>query len=236
MQFTPRKTIGGRAWISIQLATTRQEKALVLWANTSLGFLLHWHHANRQQSGRGSVGVLPLKTLPVLDGKALTPAQLDAAEKLFDTIRNRDLLPIYRLDGDPFGASSTISSGLACSVYLRPCSPRAGRSISCDENSPPSRRSAATSRQKNRPASSERIRPRQVVTIPRAALASGRGEGLPFRTRQARTSQMDSFRPPTTCWPDPPIGDDFHRCRRPGFVPGGPRWVRGRAGARTPAR
>ena len=77
MQFTPKKTIGGRAWISIQLATVQQEKALVLWANTSLGFLLHWHHANRQQSGRGSIGVLPLKTLPVLDVTALKPNRLD---------------------------------------------------------------------------------------------------------------------------------------------------------------
>src|SRR5437899_2785750 len=100
MQFTPRKTIGGRAWISVQLATVRHEKALVLWANTSLGFLLHWHHANRQQSGRGSVGVLPLKTLPVLDVTALMPGQLDAAEELFEEFAKLELLPIYRLDED----------------------------------------------------------------------------------------------------------------------------------------
>jgi hypothetical protein len=31
MQFTPKKTIGGRAWISIQLDNVRQEKALALW-------------------------------------------------------------------------------------------------------------------------------------------------------------------------------------------------------------
>src|SRR5437899_3237315 len=100
MQFTPRKTIGGRAWISIQLATTRQEKALVLWANTSLGFLLHWQHANRQQSGRGSVGVLPLKTLPVLDVTKLTEAQLGAAEQVFKEIAIQDMLPMYQLDND----------------------------------------------------------------------------------------------------------------------------------------
>jgi hypothetical protein len=37
MQFTPRKTIGGRAWLSIRLPSVEQEKALVLWANTSFG-------------------------------------------------------------------------------------------------------------------------------------------------------------------------------------------------------
>jgi hypothetical protein len=36
MQFTPDKTIGGRAWLSIQLASPEQEKALVAWGNTSL--------------------------------------------------------------------------------------------------------------------------------------------------------------------------------------------------------
>ena len=54
MQFTPRRTIGGRAWLSIRLASVEQEKALVLWANTSLGMLLHWWHSNKQQSGRGA--------------------------------------------------------------------------------------------------------------------------------------------------------------------------------------
>lgn len=100
MQFTPKKTIGGRAWISIKLATVQQEKALVLWANTSFGFLLHWHHANRQQSGRGSVGVLPLQTLPVLDVTALAPTRLDAAEKIFASLAKKDLLSAHKLHED----------------------------------------------------------------------------------------------------------------------------------------
>ena len=64
MQYTPRRTIGGRAWLSIALPSVELEKALVVWSNTSLGLLLHWWHANKQQSGRGSVGKEALKTLP----------------------------------------------------------------------------------------------------------------------------------------------------------------------------
>jgi hypothetical protein len=45
--------------------------------------------------------VLPLKTLPVLDIQALTPAQLDAAEKLFNALSKRDLLPAHQLNKDP---------------------------------------------------------------------------------------------------------------------------------------
>jgi len=101
MQFTPRRTIGGRAWLSIRLLTVEQEKALVLWANTSLGMLLHWWHANKQQSGRGSVGKSALDTLPVLDVMALTPAQLLAAVSLFDVMSKEQFLPLNEIDKDP---------------------------------------------------------------------------------------------------------------------------------------
>jgi hypothetical protein len=57
MQFTPRRAIGGRAWLSIRLSSVEQEKAVVLWANTTLGALLYWWHANKQQSGRGSIKI-----------------------------------------------------------------------------------------------------------------------------------------------------------------------------------
>ena len=101
MQFTPRKTIGGRAWLSISLSSVEQEKALVLWANTSLGLLLHWWHANKQQSGRGSVGKSALQTLPVLDVTALQPKQLAEAVRIFDAMSGQSLLPLNEIDNDP---------------------------------------------------------------------------------------------------------------------------------------
>jgi hypothetical protein len=101
MQFTPRRTIGGRAWLSIRLSSAEQEKALVLWANTSLGLLLHWWHANKQQSGRGSIGKASLQFLSVLDVTTLKPEQLDQAVKLFDTISGKELRPLHEIDVDP---------------------------------------------------------------------------------------------------------------------------------------
>ena len=100
MQFTPRKTIGGRAWPSISLSSVDQEKALVLWANTSLGLLLHWWHGNKQQSGRGSIGKTMLETLPVLDVTALDPELLAEAVKLFDAMSEQPLLPLHEIDRD----------------------------------------------------------------------------------------------------------------------------------------
>lgn len=101
MQFTPRKTIGGRAWTSISLDSEDQEKALVLWGNTSLGLLVHWWHANKQQAGRGNITPNVLATLPVWDVTALTPPQLGRAAALFDAMCQKQLLPIHEIDKDP---------------------------------------------------------------------------------------------------------------------------------------
>ena len=101
MQFTPRETIGGTAWLSIKLSSGNQEKALVVWANTSLGLLLHWWHANKQQSGRGRIGKNMLHTLPILDVTALEPNLLAEAVKLFDSMNEQRLLPLHELDSDP---------------------------------------------------------------------------------------------------------------------------------------
>lgn len=101
MQFTPRRTIGGRAWLSIRLASEEQEKVLVAWANTSLGMLLRWWHSNKQQSGRGNIGKSTLQTMPILDITALKPQALHKAAKLFDEMCQKPFLPLHEIDKDP---------------------------------------------------------------------------------------------------------------------------------------
>ena len=100
MQFTERKTIGGRAWISIQLPEAAHEKALVLWANTTLGLLMFWWHSSKQQSGRGILTKTTLQTLPILDVTALDDAQLEEAARLFDKMNQLPLRPLHELDSD----------------------------------------------------------------------------------------------------------------------------------------
>ena len=101
MQFTPRKTIGGRAWTSISLASKDQEKALVVWGNTSLGLLLHWWQANKQQSGRGNLTPNVLQGMFILNVAALKPKQIEKAVKIFDEMNQKHLLPIHEIDKDP---------------------------------------------------------------------------------------------------------------------------------------
>jgi hypothetical protein len=101
MQFTSRPAIGGRAWPSILLNTPDQEKALTLWGNSSLGLLLHWWHANKQQAGRGSIGVSSLDSLSVLDVTKLSKTALSKAVAVFDELKSRELRPVNEIDRDP---------------------------------------------------------------------------------------------------------------------------------------
>jgi hypothetical protein len=100
MQFTSKKTIGGRAWPSIKLANGEQEKALALWANSSLGLLLHWWYANKQQAGRGSIGIMALESLPVLDVTKLSKDALARAVSIFDDTKHKELRPVNEIDQD----------------------------------------------------------------------------------------------------------------------------------------
>jgi len=100
MQFTSRKTVGGRAWPSISLANPDQEKALVLWGNSTLGILLRWWHSNKQQPGRGSIGVSALTSLPVLDVTKLSQQALARAVSIFDEMKDKELRPVNEIVAD----------------------------------------------------------------------------------------------------------------------------------------
>ena len=100
MQFTSRKTIGGRAWISLSLSTKEHSQCLVLWANTVLGMLMHWWHSSKQQAARGILTKTSLNTLPILDVTALSDAQLARAVQIFDETCRLPLKPLHELDID----------------------------------------------------------------------------------------------------------------------------------------
>ena len=97
-------TIGGRAWPNVRFLDPRFDLVFSLWANATLGLLSFWWHANRQQSGRGSMSINAARSLPTLDVRTLTDAQLAKAEEIFNEFRDKDLLPAYLADADPIRA------------------------------------------------------------------------------------------------------------------------------------
>ena len=114
MQFTSTKTIGGHAWPSIKLGDADEEKALVLWGNSSLGLLLHWWHANKQQAGRGRTVLTALYSLPVLNVTALPKEALGRAVVIFDEMKHKELRPVNEIAQDAVRAE--IDTRLATEV------------------------------------------------------------------------------------------------------------------------
>ena len=98
---TEDRSIGGRAWPNVIFDDNRIEYAFVLWSNSTLGLLAYWWHSNRQVAGRGTTTITALPSLPVLDFRALTDAQLATAEAIFDEFRDKELKPAYLADADP---------------------------------------------------------------------------------------------------------------------------------------
>ena len=99
--FTERETVGGTAWPNVGFADNRFDYPFTLWCNSTLGLLSFWWRANRQQSGRGRTTISAIATLPILDLRALTDAQLETAQEIFEEFRDKELQPAYLADADP---------------------------------------------------------------------------------------------------------------------------------------
>ena len=90
---TELRSIGGRAWPNFRLDHPVHESALVLWSNTTMGLLLFWWAASRQQAGRAILTISRLPSLLVIDAAKLSAKQLRAAERVFSKYATKPLLP-----------------------------------------------------------------------------------------------------------------------------------------------
>ena len=99
--FTERESIGGRAWPNVKFADDRFDYPFVLWCNSTLGLLSFWWHSGRQQPGRSIITISKAESLPLLDLRALTAAQLTAAQEIFAEFRDKELQPAYLAYLDP---------------------------------------------------------------------------------------------------------------------------------------
>ena len=99
--FTDRNSVGGRAWPNVYFSDDKFDFAFMVWCNSTFGLLSYWWHANRQVAGRGTTTISSIETLPVLDFRTLTHAQLTKAEEIFEEFRDKELMPAYLADADP---------------------------------------------------------------------------------------------------------------------------------------
>ena len=98
--FTEQPSIGGIAWPNVAFSNAKFDYAFAIWSNSTLGLLAYWWHANRQQNGRGRTTIRAVESLPILDFRRLTNAQLATAERIFDEFRDKEFKPAYLADAD----------------------------------------------------------------------------------------------------------------------------------------
>ena len=99
--FTDHKSAGGRAWPNIEFQNEHYDFAFTIWGNCTLGMLSYWWHSSKQVAGRGDMTIRSAESLPTLDFRTLTDAQLAKAEAIFDEFRDKELHPAYLADADP---------------------------------------------------------------------------------------------------------------------------------------
>ena len=97
---TERVSIGGRAWPNVIFDDERFDYPFAIWCNSTLGLICSWWHSGRQDAGRGTMTISSAETLPILDLRALTDAQLATAQEIFDEFRELELQPAYLADAD----------------------------------------------------------------------------------------------------------------------------------------
>ena len=99
--FTEQESAGGRVWPNVMFDDKRFDYAFAILGNSTLGLLSYWWHSSRQQSSKASITIRMVESLPTLDLRALTDAQLATAETIFNEFRDKELQPAYLADADP---------------------------------------------------------------------------------------------------------------------------------------
>lgn len=98
---TPEVSIGGRAWPNFRLTNGEGEKAIALWANTTLGLIGFWWTGGRQQLGRSVMPITRLPDLLTLDVRQLSQEQIDSSHQIFADFLDHEFLPANEAYHDP---------------------------------------------------------------------------------------------------------------------------------------
>ena len=100
-------TLGVNTWFTLRVkepraaARTRQEIALAIWCNSTLGLLVQANHANNVQQGRGIGNKGMLESLVALDVRKLEPWQLNEVQTIWQDFKDRHFQSFHRCAVDP---------------------------------------------------------------------------------------------------------------------------------------
>ena len=97
---TKRPAMGGRAWITLHHPNERVQKVFALWANSTLGMMVHWTQGQRTQTGRSTTQVGAIKKIPCPRLDKLGTEELNEAATAFDAVASQVLLPACQAHAD----------------------------------------------------------------------------------------------------------------------------------------
>ena len=98
--FTEKPAIGINTLPNVAFDNPLWEYVWTLWGNSTLGLLCYWMHCNKQHSGRGMMFLKILHSMPTLDVRQLDQAALQNAERIFEEMKHKKMLPFNQMFED----------------------------------------------------------------------------------------------------------------------------------------
>ena len=98
--FTEKPAIGVNTLPNVVFNNPVWEYVWTLWGNSLLGLLCYWMHCNKQHSGRGMMLLKILHSMPTLDLRQLDQTALQNAERIFEEMKHKKMLPFNQMSED----------------------------------------------------------------------------------------------------------------------------------------
>ena len=98
--FTEKTAIGINTLPNVVFDNPLWEYVWTLWGNSILGLLCYWMHCNKQHSGRGMMSLKILHSMPTLDLRQLDQTALQNAERIFEEMKHKKMLPFNQMSED----------------------------------------------------------------------------------------------------------------------------------------
>ena len=99
---TDKSVLGGSSWQSLRDHSDRDCRSVFsLWANSTLGSIIHWTKGTRTQNGRSRTSINTIRTLPCPNFHVLDQERLRRADMEFEQLSQKNLLPVCQAHIDP---------------------------------------------------------------------------------------------------------------------------------------
>lgn len=90
---TKHKVMGGASWTTLKHDDVRVQKAFALWANSTLGMMVHWTQGQRTHAGRSTTQIRAIKKVPCPKLDEIGDNKLDYAAVEFNRLASLKLRP-----------------------------------------------------------------------------------------------------------------------------------------------